>query len=386
MNDKVHAILSPSSAHRWMRCAGSVMLEKDIPNTGSSYAAEGTAAHALAELCLTTSQDPQLHFASTIENYKVDAEMVANVRWYIEQVKEYAQSNEILVEQALPIDHITGEEGAVGTSDAVILDHDDREIIVVDLKYGRGLEVSAENNEQGMLYALGALNKYGLLLDVQRVRIVILQPRVSRSPSEWAIEVTDLEAWGAKAAESAAMTQADIPEFQAGDKQCKFCRAKSVCPALLSAVEDSFEALPEPKTAQADDIGDALGKVDMIEAWCKAVRARAESELLSGKPVKGYKLVQGKRGNRKWADDAKVIETFKSMRLKIEEMYDLSLISPTTAEKLLADTPRRWSRVSEFITQSDGKPTVVPVSDKREALVVQPVEEHFDNLNDADLI
>ena len=376
-----HAILSPSSAHRWMACPGSVSLERDIPNVGSSYAAEGTAAHALAELCLVLGSETKDHIGTIVEGYEVTEEMAEHIQWYIDTVNEYSQGNEILVEQKLPISQITDEAGATGTSDAVILDEAMNEVVVLDLKYGMGVAVGAENNEQGMMYALGALTKYGAQFDIRRVRIVILQPRTSRTPSEWVIDVDELIAWGETVTACAEMTRAAIPEFQAGAKQCKFCRAKAICPALSTLVADEFEVIPEPKTASTDDIGGALSKLDLIEDWCKAIRARAESELLLGRPVKGYKLVQGKRGNRAWSSDEAAITAFKSFRLKIEEMYNLKLISPTQAEKLLADTPRRWDKMAALVTQAEGKPTVAPESDKRAALVIQDVEAAFDDLD-----
>jgi hypothetical protein len=123
-----------------------------------------------------------------------------------------------------------------------------------------------------------------------------------------------------------------------------------------------------------------MAKVGLVEDWCRAVRAEVERRLLAGKDVEGFKLVTGKKGNRQWADGPTVENLFKSFRLKQNEMYKFDLISPTAAEKLLKDNPKRWSKVQEHITQSDGKPSVAPASDKRPALDIQSVAEDFRDL------
>lgn len=177
-----------------------------------------------------------------------------------------------------------------------------------------------------------------------------------------------------------------------GEKQCKFCKAKATCPALRAEVadivheaatlDDFADLVPVTVDSQTGDnyLSAAMGKVDLVEQWCKAVRAEVERRLLAGKTVDGYKLVEGKRGNRKWADTAAVEKLFKSFRLRQDEMYDFSLISPTTAEKLFKETPKRWDKVREHITQSEGKPSVAPATDKRPALAVQSVAEDFGDL------
>ena len=177
-----------------------------------------------------------------------------------------------------------------------------------------------------------------------------------------------------------------------GEKQCRFCRAKSTCPALRAEVagithdaaslDDFADLLPVPPDSQTGDnyLSIAMGMVGLVEDWCKGIRAEVERRLLAGQEVKDFKLVEGKRGNRKWADEAAVENVMKSFRLRQDEMYDLSLISPTKAEKLLKSNPKRWSKVQEHITQSAGKPSVAPVADPRPALDVQSVADDFRDL------
>ncbi len=186
------------------------------------------------------------------------------------------------------------------------------------------------------------------------------------------------------------------------EKACKFCRAKATCPALRAEVASTVAL--ESYAASPDEFADmtpasihdgvdeqwlavCLSKVDMIEDWCKSIRAETERRLLAGAPVPGYKLVQGKRGARQWTDAKVAEETLKTMRVKLEDMYDFKLISPTTADKLAkAGTigPRQWPKLQGLITQSEGKPHVAPVSDSRPALVVTPVVEDFTDVTTAD--
>jgi hypothetical protein len=271
-----------------------------------------------------------------------------------------------------------------------------------------GVEVSAEKNPQMSLYGLGALQAYhGLVADFETVRMAISQPRIRTAPSEYDTTVAELETWGRSTARSAVMTcvNADRTKLEEddqrwleifvrpGEKQCKFCRAKATCPSLRAEVSlhtfsdpatlDEFDdtaTAAEPKTLSEADLGRTLAACDLIEDFTKAVRAEAERRLLAGEPVTGFKLVQGKKGNRAWSKPADVEALLKSMRLKEAEMYDFKLISPTSADKLAkAGTigPRQWPKLQEMITQKDGAPHVAPASDSRPALTVTPVVDDF---------
>lgn len=179
-----------------------------------------------------------------------------------------------------------------------------------------------------------------------------------------------------------------------GEKQCRFCKAKANCPALraevteivggsdAASVDEFAQFLPDVPDAQTGDnyLSIAMAKVGLVEDWCKAVRAEVERRLLAGKAVDGWKLVEGRRGNRSWSDDAAVETLLKSFRLRQEEMYDYKLINPTKAEKLLKDSPKRWAKLEELIARSEGKPSVAPATDRRPELVVDPVSEDFRDL------
>ena len=392
-----HAILSPSSAHRWMKCPASVALESDYPETSSEFADEGTAAHEIAARALITDVEA-VAFLDTIvtvsgKDYPVTAEMAEHVQKYLDYVNALkADSIMSAVEVRLPIGDITGEDGAEGTSDFAAITNDG-ELVICDLKYGMGVKVDAERNPQLSLYALGALELYGLSYDIGKVRLVIVQPRLNHV-SEWLCDPGYLDEFKAgvdnishicgdvlAAYEKDKTVYADL--FEPGDDQCRFCKAKGNCPALtkhaLETVSNGFSDISNPlsgdrlKPFTESELAPLMSSVDLIEGWCKALRDHCKGELLAGRSIPGWKVVEGRRGARKWADALEVEGIMKGMRLKQDVMYEQSLISPTTAEKLAKAGdigPRQWPRLQQLITQSEGSPTVVPESDKRPALSV----------------
>ena len=378
-----HALLSPSSAHRWLACPASVAASAGLQDKPSEHAAEGTLAHDLAACALETGTDaPDTH---------------PELQVYLDYVR--AIPGERMVEQRIDIAAVTGEAGAQGTADAVVIDGDT--LHVIDLKWGRGVQVDAENNEQLILYALGALDSLDPLGEIETVALAIVQPRIGHL-SKWVTTAEHLRGLQHRirlAAGHALALTVKGPEpadYRPGEKQCRWCLAKATCPAatahVLDTVAGDFTDVSQDLAPQLepgviavdrlgpDDLGRCMAALPLVETWVKAVRGETETRLLAGLPVPGFKLVAGRKGARRWADEGEAEAALKAMRLKQEQMYDLKLISPTTAEKLHsagAIGPRQWPKLQGLITQADGAPSVAPDADKRPALAVSATADEF---------
>lgn len=378
-----HAYLSASGGHRWINCPGSLALEKAL---------------------VDDEADAEVH------EVEVTEDMAEAVQVYLDHVRRVVgDRGTLLVEQRVVFGDAIGAPGMYGTADAVVL-HDDR-LTLIDLKFGRGVKVDAAHNEQLQLYALGAIADYGMLQDFTSVDLHIVQPRIDHIDT-WTTNVEELNEFAerARVAASDALVHVECTKgvgdqradrvhavggLVPGEKQCRFCRAKATCPALRAEVTTTvFDAAPASpdefanitgyshdfETSNAQWLAAVMAKVDLVEDWCKAVRAEVERRLFAGEAVPGFKLVEGRRGPRKWADESAALELLKSFRLKKDEMYDFTLISPTKAEKLFSDSPKRWNKVKALVTQTEGKPSVARESDKRPALSVKPVADEFDVL------
>lgn len=421
---RAHARLSPSGAHRWLTCSASVALEDGLPDTGSTYSREGTCAHTVAAMCLRDKQDPAAFLGRifTVEgqDFECDHEMVGALRTYVNgvnaRVKHYQSLGctvQLHVEQEVPVGHVTDEEGATGTSDAIIIavyPSGSATIECWDLKYGRGVYVSAEKNPQEMLYALGAVRKFELMADFTWVVLVISQPRISDVPSEYELGMDELNAFAIRRitagncamllleTKDAWLSAPDVaanPAFAPSDDACKFCKAKAICPALAKKTQDEIGVTFEDLATRTIKVGEAAHTInmdntalglkraalDLIEDWCNAIRAKVNEELTAGRDVPGWKLVAGKKGNRQWEDDKKAEEALKSFRLPADTIYTKKIITPPAAEKVFkTDHPKRWAKLLPLIVQATGANTVAPASDPRIAITVKPVEETFDDL------
>lgn len=376
MQVETHAVLSPSASSRWMVCPGSILLEASEPNVESDYAKEGTLAHALAAHCLEKgikSRDV-LVFEHKGEQEVISQEMSDYVQEYMDYVTEQAEGNRLLIEQKLELEWITKEKDAKGTADAVIISKDGSVLNIVDLKYGRGLKVDAQDNSQLRIYGLAAQRQFDMLGDFKTVRLHIHQPRLDHVDYE-DLSVTELasfrlDVWSAIEEIEKAKKSNSLDGFlKPGGKQCKFCRAAGKCPALAKVVADTtgadFEDETQTELVAPVDLGTAMSKVPLLEIWAKSVRGKVEAELLSGQIVKGWKLVEGKKGARKYIDERAAENEMKALNLDAEDMYETKLLSPAKLEKKLKKKPGVFEKLQNLFTQSRGKPSVAPISDPR---------------------
>jgi hypothetical protein len=365
-----------------MTCPGSVALSEGIEDTSSKNADEGTMMHAIAAKCLETGTDA-IQYIGTKDaetGLTLDAGQAGQVQFYVMHVRDIvnATGGELRVEQRLPIWWMTLEQDAHGTADAVIVTPD--ELIIVDAKFGFK-EVDAEDNPQLLMYAAAAFDELKVAYDFERIRVVISQPRLGAKP-EHTYTVDELGQFIVNVMAAAHAVDTEPEKLVPSPKGCQWCRAKATCPALREDALADFDAVV-PETADEDDLARVMANADMIENWIKAVRAEVERRLLAGTPVKGYKLVQGKRGNRQWESPEVAEATLKAMRIKHDMMYDYKLASPTSIEKLVKAEeigPRQWTKIQALITQSAGQPSVAPESDKRPALVTSVDASEFDDV------
>lgn len=385
-----HALLSPSSAARWMRCPASVVVTRDMPEDSSPYAIEGTCAHRLAELLLNGADGFPADEAAKVIAAGVDPESLeAPVRVYVDYVRSLG--SEIVTEVSLDISLITKEPEARGTSDAVVFS--EGVLHVCDLKYGKGEPVSADGNPQLAIYAGAALAAFDFLGEIREVCMHIVQPRLN-SISVWRVSVDELMAFLADVTRAGAQCLRLLDEYQDPDtvpaeffqpcaKACRFCRHRGKCAALAKyALSVAGLELPAPLKASLDvqQLAYILDRIGLIKSWMGEVEAAAHAALMEGREVPGYKLVEGRAGSRKWTDESKAEKLLKAWKVPADFRYVKSLISPTQAEKLLklkTLTDEQWAELCGYVSREPGKPTVVPASDKRPAISGRPAAEDF---------
>lgn len=413
MPDDYHALLSPSKAAMWIECPNSLAANEGQPEGDKKAADLGTDKHEVLALCLQNGVDASQYIGHRCsKGHDVDADFASHVQTVADAVRQRVAELEaagaivtLEVEQDVPIEHITGEENATGRADVVILAEfkDYIDIEVWDAKFGYR-EVEPDNNPQGMMYASGAIEKFSVVGDFRQATVVIAQPALSETPREWSFPVPVLDQWVEDIAAPAA-TKAHLiwkmrderalkaSDFNPGEKQCEWCRAKAVCPAVRIQVEEAigagFEDMkdnPEdhiPATAELvspERLGEIWPMLDAIESWSKAVRGRIEHELMQGREVPGCKLVEGRKGNRKWVSDDEAEAMLKGFRMKEAQMYKFQLLGPKPILEALKDQPRRLKKIEQLVTQGDGKPHVTTSDDPRPALKITPPDEGFDEL------
>ena len=360
-----HAVLSASSSERWLNCPPSARLCEAYGDKGSDYAAEGTDAHTLCEFRLKQAL-----------GIPVD-DSIENLSWYNEEMEECAQGYAAYVVELLETAKQTCTDPVVmieqrvnfsrwvkegfGTADCVVIA--DGIMNICDYKHGKGVEVSAVGNPQMRLYALGALEIFDDIYDIEEIRMTIYQPRKGNISVD-GMAKADLLRWAdTELYEKAEMAYAGQGDFRCGE-WCRFCKAKAECreraEANMKLSRYDFQA---PALLDDSEIAEILGKVDALTAWASDVKEFALQQAISGKEWTGWKLVEG-RSNRKYASDTAVAAAVESIGL---DPYGRKVLGVTAMQKLLGKT-RFEELLAPYIEKPQGKPTLVPESDKHPAM------------------
>lgn len=368
-SERAHAVLSASGAEKWLNCPPSARLEESYPDTSSPYAKEGTLAHEIAEFKARNyfiETLPKRTFTSKLNKFKKDElyqnEMDEYTESYLEYIKEVAMKypSKPYIALEKKIDFSKYVPDGYGTCDCIMIHGNDMHII--DFKYGKGVQVSAENNSQLMLYALGALEAYSMLYQIDTVYLSIFQPRIDNI-SCFDISAANLLSWAVGEVEPKAKLAYDgIGDFKAGE-HCRFCKAQAQCRAKAESIINVFPIKEEPALLTDVEIGMILAKAKELVSWSNAVEDYALNAILSGKDIQGWKAVEG-RSVRVFSDADKAFEKIVESGTPEEMLYERKPLSLSQIEKLLGKKEFE-SIVSSFVIKPQGKPTLAPSDDKR---------------------
>lgn len=376
-----HALLSASASSRWLVCTAAPRYEEQFPESTSEYAIEGRLAHSICELKLLkkfTVSITQKAFTTRLNKLKKEAlynsEMDKTSDLYIEHLTERAMQFNAApyVAAEVRVDYSDYAPEGFGTCDCIMIGGDT--IIITDYKHGKGVPVSAENNSQMKLYALGALKKYKAIYGdtIKRVVLVIEQLRLSEEPSMWETTVQELTAWGESIKPIAEKAFTGLGEFVPGE-HCRFCRGKAQCKAradMNTAIEEFKDCVPEEKAMPWDNIltdaevGDLLIRGAELVSWYKDLEEYALNALLKGKEIPGWKAVAG-RSNRTFTDQDAALNAVIAAGYDESLVYERRAKTLTELEKLMGKTEFA-EKIGQFVIKPVGKPTLAPISDKRE--------------------
>lgn len=381
-----HALLSASGAHRWLSCTPSAKLEEQFPDSTSTYAEEGTLAHELCEIKVNKALlgMPTKTYNSTLKKIKgndlyqteMDKYTDEYLDYILEKIHSFDSPPTVIVEKKVDFSSYVPE--GFGTADCIILG--DGELHIVDFKYGKGVEVSAENNPQMMLYALGAYLEYSFLFQIEAVKMTIVQPRIGNI-SEYSMLVEELLEWAELTVKPRAqMAWNGEGDYVAGD-HCKFCRAKASCRerARKNLEAENFE-LKEGPLLSLEEIGEALKKAIDLAKWAEDLKEYALAESLKGNDILGWKAVEG-RGSRNFTDNDLAIKKLKEAGIAEELLYERKQYTLAQIEKMVG-TKEFKKIVGDLVVKNPGKPTLVVNTDKREKITnkVTAAEDFADEI------
>lgn len=380
-----HAVLSASGAHRWLECTPSARLEENFEDRPSESAKEGTLAHSIAEAKVRNmliDPLPKRSFSKILKDFTKDAmyqkEMDALTDEYAEYIRgivlSYAQKPYIAVEVKLNLSAYIPE--GFGTADCIIISGND--LHIVDLKYGKNVAVSAEDNPQLKLYALGAVGEYELFYNIQTVHMHIFQPRNKDGGGIFTTSVQELKAWGEGIRPTVEMAYMGIGEQKAG-AWCSFCKARPICQKHAEKCRELAKLdFKKPELLTLEEVGAILQEARDVASWVKVLDEWALAEALKGVDIPGWKAVAGRK-TRAWTDMDTAFKKLTDSGISEEILWTKSPLTLAQVEKEIGE--KEFSAlVGDMVTTSTGKPTLVPDSDKRESIKLKAADEFKEDL------
>lgn len=357
-SERAHALLSASSAHRWLACPPSAVAAEAYENQDTEFTREGTLAHEVAEHIARGGQ------LAPEEDSGITSEMIDCAVGYRDYIQELTKSGDAIVLLEQRVDFSPWVPDGFGTCDCLLIQGDT--LTIIDYKYGQGVAVSAEGNPQMKLYALGALNDYGIALDVTKVEMHIYQPRINNISVD-SLPVAELLTWADKTVKPIAQKAIKGKGSYEAGTWCKFCPHAGKCRTLTKTCTEYVEThslrVAVPVLAP-HEVAEVLQMEPLVTLWLKRVKAQALTTMLDGGEVPGYKVVAGKQGNRKWADELKVAEALQAAGYSEEDFTETKLLSPAAMDKALGK--KKAAELLEGLTDRvPGSPTIAPLSDKR---------------------
>lgn len=366
-SERDHALLSASSAHRWLECPPSAVANEAYPNQDTEYTREGTLAHEVAEILARGGDKWDIYLDQLRDEEEgVTQEMVECAQGYADYIQEHIKSEDAIVLLEQRVDFSPWVPDGFGTCDCIILQDDT--LTIIDYKYGQGVAVSAVDNPQMKLYALGAMNDYGIAYDATKVEMHIYQPRINNVSVD-SLTVEELMTWADKTVKPIAQKAAKGKGSYKPGEHCRFCQHAGKCRALTKVCTEYVEThslrVAVPVLAP-HEVAEVLKMEPLISLWLKRVKDQAFTSLMNDEEIPGFKLVEGKLGNRKWSDELKVAEALKAAGYAQEDITETKLLSPAQMDKAVGK-----KKVAELldglIDRAPGAPTVVPESDNRPA-------------------
>lgn len=362
-SERDHALLSASSAHRWLACPPSAVAAEKYPEQDTEFTREGTLAHEVAEL-LAKGQEPELVLGTGYVEKNVTQEMIDCAIAYRDYIDELKKTDDAVVLLEQRVDYSPWAPEGFGTCDCILIQ--DETLTIIDYKYGVGVAVSAEDNPQMKLYALGALNDFGIALDVTKVEMHIFQPRINNISRD-ELTVDELLAWAEKTVKPIAEKAAKGKGNYSAGSHCKFCPHAGRCRALTKTCTEFLEThslrVAVPVLAP-HEVAEVLAMEPLVSLWLKRIKNQALTTLMDGGEIPGFKVVEGKLGNRKWTDEQAVFAKLAEARYDFEDITETKLLSPAAMDKAIGKK-KAAELLEQLIDRSPGAPTVVPVTDKR---------------------